>query len=301
MMLRACILALFAAAGPLSAQVVPEVSWYQGPARQGGVAWLVVQAPEPLAAVTGRLAGQPLHFRRVDDNLWAALAAVPVNARTTVTAEVTAEFRDGATSRREVSLAVVPGAFREERLSVDPAFTRPPEGELAIRIARERELQRAVMDGAHDTPRLWEYPFVQPRESRITSPFGGARVFNRVVQSRHLGTDFDGQPGDPVYAANRGVVALTGDFYYAGNAIYVDHGKGLITGYFHLSEILVQQGDTVTPGQLIGRVGSSGRVTGPHLHWSVLYGRVSVDGMNLLALPPFPAPPLVAAPESSQP
>ncbi|MDH5549301.1 MAG: M23 family metallopeptidase, partial [Gemmatimonadota bacterium] len=87
--------------------------------------------------------------------------------------------------------------------------------------------------------------------------------------------------GTPVKAANRGVVALTGDFYYAGNVVYLDHGRGLMTVYMHLSQIHVQRGDTVAAGQVIGDVGATGRVTGPHLHWVARYGPISVDPLSL--------------------
>jgi murein DD-endopeptidase MepM/ murein hydrolase activator NlpD len=121
----------------------------------------------------------------------------------------------------------------------------------------------------------------------VTSIFGIGRVFNGQLRSRHLGTDYDGVVGAPVRAANRGVVALIGDFYYAGRIVSLNHGAGLITSYLHLSEILVAEGDTVSPGQFIGRVGASGRVTGPHLHWAVRVGASAVDGASLLALPPL--------------
>jgi murein DD-endopeptidase MepM/ murein hydrolase activator NlpD len=100
--------------------------------------------------------------------------------------------------------------------------------------------------------------------------------------------DFDGAMGDPVRAANRGVVALVGDFYYAGRVIYLNHGAGVVTAYLHLSETLVTPGDTVEISQVIGKVGRSGRVTGPHLHWAAKYGIASLDGATLLALPPPP-------------
>ena len=96
-----------------------------------------------------------------------------------------------------------------------------------------------------------------------------------------MGTDFAGAVGTPVVAPARGVVALVADFYLAGRAVYLDHGAGLVTGYFHLSQADVQQGDTVKAGQRIGAVGRSGRVTGPHLHWIMRYGTISVDPMSM--------------------
>jgi murein DD-endopeptidase MepM/ murein hydrolase activator NlpD len=90
--------------------------------------------------------------------------------------------------------------------------------------------------------------------------------------------------GDTVAAAARGVVELVDEFELAGNVVYLNHGGGLVTAYFHLSEQLVAEGDTVEAGTPIGRVGATGRVTGPHLHWVVRYGRTSVDGRSLIAV-----------------
>jgi murein DD-endopeptidase MepM/ murein hydrolase activator NlpD len=138
-------------------------------------------------------------------------------------------------------------------------------------------------------PRLWQGPFRLPRDSRITSAFGAARVFNGEVKSRHLGTDFAGALGTPVLAAGRGVVAMVANFYLAGKAVYIDHGQGLVTAYFHLSRAEVTAGDTVRSGQRIGGVGQSGRVTGPHLHWVARFGTITVDPMSLLDLEKAPA------------
>jgi murein DD-endopeptidase MepM/ murein hydrolase activator NlpD len=97
-----------------------------------------------------------------------------------------------------------------------------------------------------------------------------------------MGLDLQGYQGDTVFAAARGVVALVEPFLLAGNIVYLNHGGGLLSGYFHLSEQLVAQGDTVEAGTPIGRVGATGRVTGPHLHWVVRIGTTSVDPRSLL-------------------
>jgi murein DD-endopeptidase MepM/ murein hydrolase activator NlpD len=131
---------------------------------------------------------------------------------------------------------------------------------------------------------MWGGTFVRPRDTRVTSSFGDGREFNGQVQSRHMGLDLAGPSGEPVVAAARGIVALVDQFHLAGNVVYVDHGAGLITAYFHLSRQDVMQGDTVEAGQQIGLVGATGRVTGPHLHWVARYGSVTVDPRSLLAL-----------------
>jgi murein DD-endopeptidase MepM/ murein hydrolase activator NlpD len=149
-------------------------------------------------------------------------------------------------------------------------------------MARESAMAMEVARRAHDTPRLWEEPFARPRDSRITSRFGTGRVFNGAVRSRHFGVDLAGAVGAPVRAANRGVVALVADFLLAGTAVYIDHGEGLVTGYFHLSKAEVAEGDTVARGAIVGRVRATGRVTGPHLHWIARYGTVSVAPLSVV-------------------
>jgi murein DD-endopeptidase MepM/ murein hydrolase activator NlpD len=156
------------------------------------------------------------------------------------------------------------------------------------RIEHENQLARDVGHRAQDTPQLWTLPFLRPRPARVTSRFGSGRVFNGRVSSSHLGIDYRGSVGDPIYAANRGVVALVDSFFLAGNVVYVNHGDGIVTGYFHMSQPEVAAGDTVDRGQEIGLVGATGRVTGPHLHWSARFGALTVDPADLLSLaPPF--------------
>jgi murein DD-endopeptidase MepM/ murein hydrolase activator NlpD len=183
-------------------------------------------------------------------------------------------------------LSIIParGAYPVERLTVAPTFGKEPDSALAARIRQESDRANVVAVGSHDTPRLWTQPFRRPRPSRITSGFGRGREFNGTVTSRHMGTDFAGATGAPVRAANRGVVRIVGRFYYGGNVVYVDHGAGLTSAYLHLSRQLVAEGDTVERGQVIGRVGATGRVTGPHLHLIVRYGRVTVDPLSLFSL-----------------
>ena len=250
--------------------------------------------------VTGTLAGEPLHFEADGDSGFVAYAGIPVDAPDSTRVIVAVNGDSGAVRADTVQIAVAPGAFRMEKLTVAPKFGRAPDSALAARMARESRMAQAVSAASHDTPRLWEPPFVRPRPGRITSGFGNGREFNGVVQSRHTGTDFAGAIGAPVRAANRGVVAMVVDFHLAGNAIYVDHGAGLVTAYFHLSRADVAKGDTVDRGQVIGRVGATGRVTGPHLHWIARYGGISVNPVSLFAFGEVAAP-AAATPSASKP
>lgn len=241
-------------------------------------------------AIHAVLAGEPLHFESSDGGALMALAAVPLGARGPARLTLVA----GAATAGDTTVIVIPVLARAadvERLRVADRFVRPPDSALAARIARELRRVQAVLRASHGRPRLWQEPFARPRSSRITSPFGQSRELNRdSTVRRHRGTDFDGARGEPVLAANRGVTALVANLYYAGTAVYVDHGGGLLTAYLHLDRATVAVGDTVARGQVIGRVGASGRVTGPHLHWSAFYGRVGFDPLDLLEIPATVAP-----------
>jgi murein DD-endopeptidase MepM/ murein hydrolase activator NlpD len=252
------------------------------PLLEGTVGWLRAVPASPTAVPAGEVAGEPLHFERTGDSAFRALVAVPVAAGDSL--PVTILLSDsGHTDTILTSLPVRRAEYPSEVLSVAPGYVRP-DSVAAARIQSEVARSRQVSRESQDRPRIWREPFRLPRPSRMTSRFGSARVFNGEVQNRHLGTDFAGGVGAPVRAAGRGVVALVADFYLAGHAVYIDHGGGLVTGYFHLSRSNVKQGDTVFAGQRIGAVGKSGRVTGPHLHWVARYGTISVDPMSLLRL-----------------
>jgi len=176
------------------------------------------------------------------------------------------------------------------RLKVDTRFTKA-NADSDARVEHENELAREVGRRAQSTPQLWTLPFLRPRDSKVTSQFGSGRVFNGRVSSSHLGIDFRGKTGEPIFAANRGVVALVAQFFLAGNVVYIDHGDGVVTGYFHMSQPEVVVGDTVERGQEIGEVGATGRVTASHLHWSARFGSLTINPGDLFGLKaPFVLP-----------
>jgi murein DD-endopeptidase MepM/ murein hydrolase activator NlpD len=278
-------LALAHAAGAQNAAI--EVQWAPERPLPGTLVRITARATDSESAPTleGTVAGQPLHFA-ASGEAFVAYAGVPADAPGSVTLALIVRDDGGVADSLSLSIPVhvepAPVARSGERLRVAPRFSKPPDSALAARIARESAMAMDVARRAHETPRLWEAPFVRPRDSRITSRFGTGRVFNGALRSRHFGVDFAGAAGAPVRAANRGVVALVADFHLAGTAIYLDHGGGLVTGYFHLSKASVAVGDTVSRGDIIGRVGATGRVTGPHLHWIARYGTVTVDPLSVV-------------------
>ena len=264
-----------------------DVRWQPERPAQGTMIYVIVDphADGSRVSVNGNMAGQPLHFERDAFGEFRALAPVPVGALETI--PLSLSFIERAdTSHRVVIIPIQPVEFRSSNLSVSSRFSTPPDSALQARISAESAQSARVYRTSHDTPRMWTGAWVRPRGSRITSEFGVKRLLNGRLRSRHLGVDFDGETGDPIVAGNRGVIALVGDFYYSGNVVYLDHGNGLVTIYMHMSEVDVEQGQVVERGHQIGKVGATGRVTGPHVHWHTRYGRISVDGLSLLELEP---------------
>lgn len=260
------------ACGPATIATEPAVL------TQGALFRVRVSGVEPGTSLTGWAAGEALHFSA--DSVPESLAAAPIDSPDSLTVVVRCGVSDSLVAR----IGTTSGNYPIERLRVAPAFGRPPDSATAARIRRETQRAGDVAVRAHDTPRLWTGPFIHPRDSRITSGFGGGREYNGSITSRHMGTDFAGAIGSPVVAPNRGVVRIVDAFFYGGNVVYIDHGAGLSSAYLHLSKQLVAAGDTVQRGQTIGHVGATGRVTGPHLHFIVRYGSVTVDPLSLLAI-----------------
>jgi murein DD-endopeptidase MepM/ murein hydrolase activator NlpD len=269
----------------------PEISWSPAAPGEGRLFTLRVVASRhtPLIGVHGAVAGEELHFGRPEAGTFESIAAVPVDADTVVEAELRVLFESGGEKKLTARIPVTRGEYRHERLTVAPRFGAPPDSADQVQLERDRARAASVSAAAHRTPRLWNERVVLPRSSRVTSGFGDGRVFNGQVSSRHLGLDLQGVQGDTVLAAARGVVQVVEPFLLAGNVVYLNHGAGVVSGYFHLSEPLVSPGDTVEAGEPVGRVGATGRVTGPHLHWVVRYGSTSVDPRSLLEVSRAPA------------
>lgn len=273
------------ARGEREPSVLPfGITWTPAAVEEGsGVAFRVLEprGGAPPIAVRGTFAGAPVRFARFDGT-WLGMGAVPIGTNGYRTLELDFEFGDGSTYRQSTALAIAPRSWDRTALRVAPRYSSPPP-EVQDRIARERRQIRATLD--HVTSEwLLTGAFRAPRPLDVTAEFGQERVFNEELQSRHTGLDLRGSVGEPVRAAGRGRVALAGDFYFSGNGVFLDHGLGVYTGYFHLSEILVAAGQLVEAGDLIGRVGATGRVTGPHLHWSLWIGGTGLDAGSLLRM-----------------
>lgn len=157
--------------------------------------------------------------------------------------------------------------YKIQRLTLPKKMVTPPT-KVYDKIARDRKEVKVAKDSM-SAERMWFVPFMRPTKGGQSSPYGAQRILNGKPKNPHRGLDFRGAKGTAIKAMADGKVVLVGEHYYAGNSIYLDHGNGVVTMYFHLSRIDVKEGDTVERGQVIGGIGSTGRVTGPHLHMSV--------------------------------
>ena len=186
-------------------------------------------------------------------------------------------------TRTEIPFKVTDKAYPVQRLTLtDDKMVNPPPDELA-RIERETRLQNEQYE--RFTPLVASpFPMRLPASGRVSSNFGLRRILNGQPRNPHAGLDIAAPTGAPVVAPAAGTISFTGSLYFNGNAIFIDHGGGLISMLCHLSKIDVQAGDAVRNGQRIGLVGATGRATGPHLHWSVSLNGARVDPSAVLAL-----------------
>ncbi|MGB2626249.1 MAG: M23 family metallopeptidase [Candidatus Acidiferrum sp.] len=184
-----------------------------------------------------------------------------------------------------VSISVRAGKFPTENLKVEKQFVEP-DPEQQKRAEEDSKKMKAIYDTV--TPeRIWDGAFHLPlKEVTTGGNFGRRRVLNGQARSPHAGVDFPAMKGTPVFAAQRGRVVLAEELYYSGNTIVLDHGYGIYTLYAHLSEIDVKTGDLVASSAEIGKVGATGRVTGPHLHWGLTVQHARVNAMGIVQKKP---------------
>jgi murein DD-endopeptidase MepM/ murein hydrolase activator NlpD len=188
----------------------------------------------------------------------------------------------GRSEERRLRVAAYPYPVQEIEIADQGKVDLSP-ADLA-RAERERARVGAVLAGV--SPRRFSLPLAPPLTPLpAATGFGARRIFNRQPRSPHGGADFAARAGTPVLAAGPGRVALAEEHFFAGRSVYLDHGDGLFTMYFHLDEIAVEEGQTLRAGETVGRVGATGRASGPHLHFAVRWRGARVDPALLLGPP----------------
>jgi murein DD-endopeptidase MepM/ murein hydrolase activator NlpD len=243
---------------------------------QGHTLLVRVQSSAPVA-LTATLDDQELAFVEEGDGYWALVGFPAWSPAGPHPLSLMAADRMGRVIQEEATVEVVAVAFPVE------AVTLPPDRALLLRpeVVQAEQERLAPIFQKVTTGRLWDGVCVPPVGGEITSPFGARRSYNGGPPTGyHEGVDFRGKVGTPVVAAHSGRVALAEALTVRGMAVILDHGLGVQSGYYHLSEILVQEGQQVEQGDRIGRVGETGLATGPHLHWEVRVQGVNVDPLE---------------------
>lgn len=203
---------------------------------------------------------------------WTALVGIPLSAAPGP-AQIAVEGTDG--TRRTVTYRITPKAYAQQRLKVAPRTVELSPEDLA-RHERERAHQQALMARFSD-PLPTDLRMRPPVDGPRSSSFGLRRVFNGEARQPHSGMDIAAGTGTVVRSPLPGQVVDTGDYFFNGQTVWIDHGGGVFSMLCHLSRIDVRVGDRLVQGQALAAVGATGRVTGPHLHWGVVLNRVSVD------------------------
>jgi murein DD-endopeptidase MepM/ murein hydrolase activator NlpD len=253
-------------------------------ARQGSLLLIELKSAKPVAEVQGEWDGRdvPLWREGSDEARRRGLLGVDLEkAPGEYELKVTGQTASGERISCNVMVAVRKGQFATEKLQVEKQFVEPSP-EQVQRANEERQRLRDIFDRV--TPeRLWDGPFRIPLDGVTTgSNFGKRRILNGNPGSPHGGMDLPGATGTPVHAAQRGRVVLAEELFFSGNTVLVDHGLGIYTLYAHLSEVDAKAGDTLETGAVLGKVGATGRVTGPHLHWGLTVERARVNPLFLV-------------------
>ncbi|MFZ4513001.1 MAG: peptidoglycan DD-metalloendopeptidase family protein [Geothrix sp.] len=254
LLLATCTLRAAAPALPLKGSAVP-----------GGVALIALPKQDLAPRVTSH--GEPVLVRRSATG-WTAVVGIPLSAKP---GQDTVEV-DG----RAVPFSLRPKHYPEQHLRLENPRMVNPAPEDEARIVREQALMepawKAWPEGLVPSLR-----FRRPTAGALTASFGMRRILNGEPRSPHGGLDIKAPTGQAVRAPAAGVVVLTGNFFFSGNAVFLAHGEGVVSLFAHLSKIKVKQGQVLQAGDLLGEVGHTGRSTGPHLHWSVSLNNARVD------------------------
>jgi len=271
---------LFATGGASAAPPI-SVTAAARSVRPGELVVLTIAPPAGTTSLHVRAFARDIPAFKVSGRTWRALVGIDL-ATTPGTYKVAIGTGTGENAASTTyPLVVHPRTFATRTLTVDEAFVNPPS-EAVAQIEHDTQTLNRIWAASSPT-KLWDGPFVRPVPDPANSRFGTRSVLNGQPRSPHSGADFLSPEGRPIKAPNAGRVVFAGPQYFTGNTVIVDHGLGLFSLFAHLSRIDVHEGDTIATGDIIGNVGSTGRVTGPHLHWSVRVNGARVDPLSLLA------------------
>jgi len=251
---------------------------------QGDAVLVKVSCAKPLKGIQGKWQGKTIDFyREQDGDAFLSLLGIDLDAspgKKRFVLNIT--NAEGNVSQLPVAFSVLNKDFPVQRLTLPPnkVFLSP---ETLARAMQEKTAVQRIWD-LPIKQKKWKSSFVMPVQGLVLCPFGGRRIINNAPRSPHSGIDLRAKAGTPVLASSDGIIVMTSDHFFAGKSVFIDHGMGIVTMYFHLSEIHVKKGEKVAKEQIIGLVGMTGRATGPHLHWGVRIQGSRVDPLSLIGI-----------------
>ncbi len=263
---------------PLRPEILPKA------AKQGEVCLVRVAGPKNVKYLEGE-------FQRVKISMnldsagkaYEGLLAVDMDTKPArYQVKVRGTDQGGKSLAGASTLEVKKVSFKTQTLSL-PSSMVDLDPKTLERVNGETKRVEAIFQRARKD-RLWKGRFLRPVQGEISTPFGLRRVINRQNKSPHSGVDLRAGEGTPVLASNAGFVVMVDDLFFSGKSVVLDHGQGIYSMYFHLSEILAREGEKISKGDVLGQVGSTGRSTGPHLHWGIRIHGSKVDPFSLLRM-----------------
>jgi murein DD-endopeptidase MepM/ murein hydrolase activator NlpD len=251
--------------------------------RQGDVALVTVKRARQLQSMWGEFDGRKVLFQKIGEESYTALLGVDMNMKPGKYPLSLLGKNGEEVIAGSFAVEVRARDYKVERLTLPEKMVTPADKEVADRIVRESlALKRA--QNLLNPERYWGGDFIRPVDGKFADNFGARRILNGISKKPHSGMDVKAHAGSPVNSPNGGKVVYLDNMYFGGKTVVIDHGHGLLTLYMHLSKILVNHGDTVDKGDVIGLVGSTGRSTGPHLHWGAYLNSAKIDPSSLLTL-----------------
>jgi len=253
-------------------------------ARQGDVCLVRTSGPASLKSIHGEFQGErfPIAFDN-ETGTYEGLIGIDISTSpATYEIKVIATDADNRFYSNTLSLRVEKVDFGFQALSLPPDMV-DLDAKTLERVNQEARKLEALFQTSRNE-RLWKNVFIRPVEGEISTGFGLNRIINGQQRSPHTGVDLRAEKGTPVLASNHGVVVLVDELFFTGKSVLLDHGGGLYSMYFHLSEVFVKEGNLIRTGAILGRVGSTGRSTGPHLHWGIRINGARVDPLALLKI-----------------
>ena len=244
-----------------------------------------VNAPGNLSQMQATWQGHSVVFRKSETcKCWFALAGVALSTKPGHYPLQLEAVSSGGKLNYHQEIAIAAAVYPSTTIKVAPEYVEPPKETLA-RIEEEQKVKKEAFSSSASES-LWAGPFQPPADTPTSGVFGSFRLYNGAKRNQHAGLDYHATIGTPVHATNAGTVILARPLYFEGNCVAIDHGQGLITLYFHLSEFKVKEGDKVARGQIVALSGGTGRSTGPHLHFAVRWQGEYLNPATLLKFSP---------------